>query len=42
MSDSPPVTGARAFGLRTRFMALVLAAVAPFVFLIGRKVLDAA
>src|ERR1700694_2554685 len=35
MSDSPPVTGARAFGLRTRLMALVLAAVAPFVFLIG-------
>jgi PAS domain S-box-containing protein len=35
MSDTPPVTGARAFGLRTRLMALVLAAVAPFVFLIG-------
>jgi PAS domain S-box-containing protein len=35
MSGSPPVTGARAFGLRTHLMALVLAAVAPFVFLIG-------
>jgi two-component system cell cycle sensor histidine kinase/response regulator CckA len=35
MSDIPPVIGARAFGLRTRLMALVLAAVIPFVFLIG-------
>ena len=35
MSISSPDAGARAFGLRTRLMALVLAAVAPFVLLIG-------
>jgi PAS domain S-box-containing protein len=35
MSNSPPVTVPRAFGLRTRLIALVLAAVAPFVLLIG-------
>lgn len=35
MSDSFLVAGARSFGLRPRLMALVLAAVAPFVFLIG-------
>ena len=35
MSNSPAATGARAFGLRTHLMALVLAAVIPFVFLIG-------
>ena len=49
MTRSTPGAGARAFGLRTRLMALVLGAVAPFVFLIlmvvamqGRKVLDVA
>ena len=35
MSDSFAVIGARSFGLRARLMALVLAAVAPFVLLIG-------
>src|SRR6202022_203228 len=35
MSDSFPGAGARSLGLRARLMALVLAAVAPFVFLIG-------
>src|SRR3982074_872911 len=35
MRGPTPVAGARAFGLRTRLMALVLAAVAPFVFLIA-------
>jgi hypothetical protein len=35
MKGSTPVAGPRAFGLRTRLMALVLAAVAPFVFLIA-------
>jgi hypothetical protein len=49
VSNLFPVTGARSFGLRARLMALVLAAVAPFVFLIlvvvamqVRKVLDVA
>ena len=35
MNTSSSVAGARSFGLRARLMALVLAAVAPFVFLIG-------
>src|ERR1700694_1287068 len=35
MSDSFPVTDTRSLGLRARLMVLVLAAVAPFVFLIG-------
>src|ERR1700716_3731205 len=35
MSNAVPVTGTRSLGLRTRLMALVLAAVLPFVFLIG-------
>ena len=35
MSNSLPATGARSLGLRARLMILVLAAVAPFVLLIG-------
>jgi PAS domain S-box-containing protein len=35
MSSSSAAAGARAFGLRTRLLALVLAAVAPFILLIG-------
>ncbi len=35
MSNSFPVTGTRSLGLRARLMALVLATVTPFVFLIG-------
>jgi len=35
MSNSFTATGTRSLGLRARLMALVLAAVLPFVFLIG-------
>src|SRR6267143_308373 len=35
MRDFFAVNGARSFGLRARLVVLVLAAVAPFVFLIG-------